>query len=129
VTEPTTRAGRALIADLDGIYECRFDVLAIEQEAVATDLGRCNCIKSQLTNLGHAFDPLPDQHERDCPRNPINRPQEAVAKYRRELREKVHSHIFDLPIGDDVSYSRGYSAAVATARAAVLALLGEPNDE
>ncbi len=30
---PATEAGRRLLADLDGIYECRDDIIAIEAEA------------------------------------------------------------------------------------------------
>jgi hypothetical protein len=39
------------------------------------------------------------------------------------LTAAVEGVIFDLPIGDDVTYSRGYSAGVAASRAAVLAIL------
>jgi hypothetical protein len=39
------------------------------------------------------------------------------------LTAAVEGVIFDLPIGDDVTYSRGYSAGVAASRAVVLAIL------
>jgi hypothetical protein len=48
---------------------------------------------------------------------------EARTSARRVARAAVERAIFDLPIGDDVTYSRGYSAGTTAARESLRAAL------
>jgi hypothetical protein len=56
----------------------------------------------------------PPYHYRD--RKPRPRIAKRISVSETELATALDGLIFDLPIGDDVNYSRGYSAAVAALR-------------
>ena len=73
-------------------------------------------VKQALAWMAYIRDP--EAYESYTGFNDDDRPILAAvqAEARAEALRRVEAAIFDLPIGNDVTYSRGYSAAIAEVR-------------